>query len=1089
MATFLAGLPPGARAGSISTNKLAQCNVTWWSPSSDSFGAIPLGNGDLALNLWAQTNGSLYVYVAKSDSVDENGLLLKLGRVRVTFSPNPFATGQPFQQALQLLNGEVVLSGGATGSQVRVTAWADANHPAAYLDVTSDQPVGITVALEAWRTNQMTLTGTNLAYEWTGNTNPMYSDADTFLNESNDLVWYHRNVRTTWPEDLQLLNLGSLITNYADPLLNRTMGALIQGTGLRQMDAKTLQTAAPVTNSTIALYVLTAQTATATDWRSNLDTVVAQSSVPTHADALSAHQAWWQAFWNRSWIFVSNNAAISPLVTNTLTVRFGADSTGASKFSGAMSDVAIFTQPLTQGQISQLAQGATTPAALGALGWWPLTNASAGISPNVTGTEGGATVEGNVTFAAVGGRNAAQFGGGYLQVPNSTALGLNAGGTLCAWVRPSALGSGGARLIDKCPVGTSNGYTFDTYPSNSLRLITSADTLNWAANLSTSSWTHVAATFDPARRTDALFINGIPVTNSVLSQEAQVNQGYALQRYMDACAGRGALPIKFNGSLFTVDTQAGGTYPGLNATDIGRNADYRRWGSCYWLQNTRLPYWSMLATGDYEMAQPLFNLLSSAMPLARDRVLTWYGQTGAVFPETMFFWGNQNLNNYGWPSARSGYAPGVSVNSYIRYHFNGTLEITLMMLDWYSHTQDQVTLQNTILPMARDFLTFWSQYYATNAQGQLVLYPDQALETYQSPCTNPVPDIAGLQKVCTELLALPASQTTPSDQAQWQSLLNAVPPLPFGTNAGSRVILPAQAYGSPANTENPQLYPVFPYRLYMLQKTNLSVAQTTFADRLNKNVGGWSQDPIDAACLGYASQAQADVISIFSTFNSRARFPAMWGPIHDYIPEIDHGAVAMLALQSMLVQADGQTILLQPSWPTNWDADFKLHTLQQTTVEGTVQSGQLQTCVVTPMARLGDVLVGPTLAPSRLTYQQWLSYYPALGAAAPHADFDLDGACNLLEYAGGTDPTDPQSKPKLSTALNPAQSQITIGYQRNWLASDLTWSLQQSGDLKNWYPIADTTGGTNGAIELRTAAVPISSTPQFFRLTVDLLAP
>jgi len=35
-------------------------------------------------------------------------------------------------------------------------------------------------------------------------------------------------------------------------------------------------------------------------------------------------------------------------------------------------------------------------------------------------------------------------------------------------------------------------------------------------------------------------------------EAGKVSQSYAIQRYMTACAGRGAQPIKFNGSLFTV---------------------------------------------------------------------------------------------------------------------------------------------------------------------------------------------------------------------------------------------------------------------------------------------------------------------------------------------------------------------------------------------------------------------------------------------------------------------------------------------------------------------------------------------------------
>jgi len=48
---------------------------------------------------------------------------------------------------------------------------------------------------------------------------------------------------------------------------------------------------------------------------------------------------------------------------------------------------------------------------------------------------------------------------------------------------------------------------------------------------------------------------------------AYVSQMYHLQRFITACAGRGAYPIKFNGSLFTVPP-----------ADGKGDADYRRWG-------------------------------------------------------------------------------------------------------------------------------------------------------------------------------------------------------------------------------------------------------------------------------------------------------------------------------------------------------------------------------------------------------------------------------------------------------------------------------------------------------------------------------
>jgi len=94
----------------------------------------------------------------------------------------------------------------------------------------------------------------------------------------------------------------------------------------------------------------------------------------------------------------------------------------------------------------------------------------------------------------------------------------------------------------------------------------------------------------------------------------KITQGYILQRYMNACAGRGSLPIKFNGSIFTVNlTENVGN--GLKGFD----ADYRDWGGNYWFQNTRLPYWSMLYSGDFGQMKPLFDMYINALDLARFR--------------------------------------------------------------------------------------------------------------------------------------------------------------------------------------------------------------------------------------------------------------------------------------------------------------------------------------------------------------------------------------------------------------------------------------------------------------------------------------
>jgi hypothetical protein len=38
---------------------LSKYNVVWDTPSEDSFGSMPLGNGDIGLNVWVEKNGDI----------------------------------------------------------------------------------------------------------------------------------------------------------------------------------------------------------------------------------------------------------------------------------------------------------------------------------------------------------------------------------------------------------------------------------------------------------------------------------------------------------------------------------------------------------------------------------------------------------------------------------------------------------------------------------------------------------------------------------------------------------------------------------------------------------------------------------------------------------------------------------------------------------------------------------------------------------------------------------------------------------------------------------------------------------------------
>jgi len=436
-----------------------------------------------------------------------------------------------------------------------------------------------------------------------------------------------------------------------------------------------------------------------------------------------------------------------------------------------------------------------------------------------------------------------------------------------------------------------------------------------------------------------LIPSGSPAADSVA-------KAYALQRYVSACAGRGILPIKFNGSLFTVG--------GIDEEhDITYNADYRRWGGPYWFQNTRLVYWPMLESGDFEMIKPLFRMYLNNLPFAKDRTSIYFGHEGAMFPETQYFWGAYAQDNYGWEEEREeadlSDKSGITVNQYIRYHYEGALELTALMLDYYHFTQNNSFLYDTLLPLSTEVLTFYQQHYSRNDEGKLLVYPAQSLETYWD-VVNPTPVVAGLQWTLSELLRIPHHKLDQQDIEWWQEFVEELPPIAIGEKKGKQAILPAQdtLQSVRKNIENPELYAVFPFRLFGVGKDSLKMAIRTFRNRQVKGNRGWYQDETQAAYLGLAEEAKEGLIRRVAMKHEDSRFPVFWGPNFDWIPDQDHGGNLLKALQVMMIQTLGDSILLMPAWPKEWDANFRLHSTKRTIVEGTVKDGVVDFQVYPP---------------------------------------------------------------------------------------------------------------------------------------------
>ncbi|XP_062510609.1 uncharacterized protein LOC134186626 [Corticium candelabrum] len=458
------------------------------------------------------------------------------------------------------------------------------------------------------------------------------------------------------------------------------------------------------------------------------------------------------------------------------------------------------------------------------------------------------------------------------------------------------------------------------------------------------------------------------IINDTSGGEGPTNDGYMIsaqsvyQRFLDACDGRGSLPIKFNGQLFSVD--------------VGKGPDYRDWGGGFWWQNTRQPYYNMLASGDLDLLRAVYPFYLRLLPLVGNRTQIYFNHSGGYFPETMTHFGTYENGGLGYGCTQKQKDIGIPDNTYIRYHIVGSLELVFLMLDDFHFTQDKTVAETFLLPIAEMVLTYYDEHWPQkDSQGKTIFFPAQSLETWQcksvparvEDCvTNPTPDMAGLHAILPRMLQLPASGVTvdPKEVDRWKRMLGSLPEIPVGKDQhGATVVTPGEKLPArTSNSENTELYTVHPFRLYTFAGTNetLTLARNTYNARRFPCNNGWCQDVMDAALLGLTDDAKGKVTDRAKASPAAGwRFTGFAAHYQDYEPSLDHLSTMRTAVHYMLVQwsSVNDTVFLFPSWPTQWDVTFRLHAPLSTVIEASCIGGKLKSLTVTPDTRKKDIKV------------------------------------------------------------------------------------------------------------------------------------
>ncbi len=460
------------------------------------------------------------------------------------------------------------------------------------------------------------------------------------------------------------------------------------------------------------------------------------------------------------------------------------------------------------------------------------------------------------------------------------------------------------------------------------------------------------------------FVHIKPLCDDPTDRDWQVGRNYQLFRYMLAANRCGEYPTKFNGGLFTVDA-------GAFVAGRSESPDHRDWeGFMFTAQNQRLVYWPMVKNGDFDLMAPAFEFYRRLTPSMKARTKHFFGlDDAACFCE--------QIDANGLSAYYGNY--GVDYALQLRHHYVEALEFVNMLLTLHLTGGVDIT---PYMDFAMSVINFYDYQYAKRDEnGKRIIFPSTGMETYHGGPTihvydergplianynddetavgNPADVIAAVDD--TVRLLLQTDYPDEATRARLTAWLDELPPIPTEQKRGHTVIAPCefpQDYQL-GNGELTQMNTVFPYHTFGLHKPEtLTLARDTYIygwDTEDQYIGcGWHTNNAVAARMGMADEAMK--YTRYKLADSGRRFPAFWGPGHDYTPDHNQGGCGMVGLQEMLLQElDGKLYIL-PAWKRDTDVVFRLWASGRTVVDVDYRDGKLS-YTVTPAAREADIVL------------------------------------------------------------------------------------------------------------------------------------
>lgn len=320
--------------------RISAYNVRWETPSEGSKESMPLGSGEVALNIWAEADGWVHLLLARSDCWSENGQLLKAGKAAVRVLRGGKAVSILDFHQLELEHGcqRIRFS---DASPIELEIWVDPDRPVVMVNGRSAEAFTLECRVDLIRSERRAYDGQEIiAVQGLEKEDPLpMIEADEWIAVDNNRVgWLHENRSSVWGANLRHQEIGGWAEIGTDPLLGRIFGGLAGGEGFRKTGEGRLESAS-ANRQTLCLAAVTTHGKTRQSWLDRCRDEL-EAGISRCEESREARDAWWAKIWERSYFFAEGSKVGRELTGGYLYQKFLLAAAGRGsypiKFNGSL---------------------------------------------------------------------------------------------------------------------------------------------------------------------------------------------------------------------------------------------------------------------------------------------------------------------------------------------------------------------------------------------------------------------------------------------------------------------------------------------------------------------------------------------------------------------------------------------------------------------------------------------------------------------------------------------------------------------------------------------------------------------------------